>query len=264
LYVHDIALIGGRLHANAVAMNAVVELPEEGGFRPVWWPRSIDGGGAALFGRNYLQLNSIAAGKDVAGSFFSASAAAPSRRRPGHLDFPVDGRGVIFAGRTREVIATGLTRPHSARLHRGTLWVDNSGYGEFGRIVGGRFEPVVRLRGWTRGLCLIGDIAFVGTSRVIPRFRHYAPGVDLHRSETGIHAIDLKTGRMLGSLVWPLGNQVFAAEITEGVTTIGFPFDGRSRSRQRTEDLFFRASAMPSGEDGRRAKFSGPGGSSAS
>jgi uncharacterized protein (TIGR03032 family) len=240
LYLHDIAMIGARLHANAVAMNAVVELPEEGGFRPVWWPRSIDARPRPLLGRNYLQLNSIAAGRDLASSFFSASAAAPSARRPGHLNFPVDRTGVVFSGRTREAVATGLTRPHSARLHRGALWVDNSGYGEVGRIVDGRFEAVARLRGWTRGLCLSGDVAFVGTSRVIPRFRRYAPGVDVHRSEAGIHALDLRTGRILGSLVWPHGNQVFAIEDVSALRTIGFPFDGRARSRRRTEALFFK------------------------
>jgi len=238
LYVHDIAIIGGRLHANAVAMNAVVELPEAGGFRPVWWPHCIDGKSGPLFRRNYIQLNSIAAGEDLSSSFFSASAGAPAARRPGHLNFPVDGQGVIFSGRTREVLAAGLTRPHSARLHRGTLWVDNSGYGEFGRIEAGRFEPVIRLRGWTRGLCFDGEVAFVGTSRVIPRFRHYAPGVDLNRNETGVHAVDLNTGRVVGSLVWPLGNQIFAVELAKGLPTLGFPFSGR-RDRRRIEELFF-------------------------
>jgi uncharacterized protein (TIGR03032 family) len=244
LYLHDLALVGGRLHANAVALNAVVELPETGDFNPVWWPRAIDGDGSPLFGRNYLQLNSIAAGRNLAGSFFSASAAVPSARRPGHLNFPVDGRGVIFSGRTREAVATGLTRPHSTRLQGGTLWVDNSGHGEFGRIADGRFEPLVRLPGWTRGLCIADDIAFVGTSRVIPRYRHYAPGVDASRSESGVHAVDLATGRVMGSLIWPRGNQIFAVEDASALGTIGFPFDGRARGRQRTEALFFRGRAI--------------------
>lgn len=192
LYIHDIALIKRRLYANAVAMNAIIELPAAGGYKRVWWPRSIDGK-LDLFDRNYLQLNSIAAGRSVRESFFSASAAAPSARRPGHLNFPVKHRGVIFSGKTRDVAVTGLTRPHSARLVNGTIWVDNSGYGEVGRVVDGRYEAVTKLPGWTRGLCHYEGILFVGTSRVIPRFRHYAPGLDCDKTHSGVHAIEAST-----------------------------------------------------------------------
>ena len=229
LYLHDLALIGGRLHANAVAMNAVIELPLEGGAKVVWWPRCLDRPEGPLLGRNYLQLNSIAAGKQLADSFFSASAARPSARRPGHLNFPVDRRGVVFSGATREVVATGLTRPHSARLLGSELWVANSGYGEVGIIQNGRFEPVSRLPGWTRGLCARGDVLFVGTSRVIPRYRRYAPGLECERSLTGVHAVERRSGRVLGSLIWPHGHQIFAIDIVDAVATIGFPFTSASR-----------------------------------
>jgi uncharacterized protein (TIGR03032 family) len=252
LYLHDLALIGGKLHGNAVALNAVVALEDDGRFRPVWWPRSIDGPRGPRLERNYLQLNSIAAGADLRGSFFSASTAEPSSRRPGHLNFPVDGRGVVFSGRTRQVIATGLTRPHSARLAGGTLWVANSGYGEIGRVAGGRFERLAALPGWTRGLCFHQGVAFVGTSRVIPRFRHYAPGVDPRSSETGVHAVEAATGRVLGSLVWPLGNQIFAIELTKGVRTAGFPFTAGRNARRGVERFFFAAMARDPGPGVRR------------
>ncbi len=238
LYLHDLAFVGGRLCANAVAMNAIVELPEGGGYRVRWWPKSIDAKAGPLLDRNYLQLNSIAAGSTLAESYFSASVEAPGRRRPGHLNFAVDRRGVVFSGRTREVVARGLTRPHSARLHRGLLYVDNSGYGEMGLIAAGRFDPIVRLRGWTRGLCLAGSLALVGTSRVIPKFRHYAPGLDTERSETGVHLVDLGSGRVLGSLLWPYGNQIFAVELLRGIPTTGFPFE-TGRSEERARGAFF-------------------------
>ena len=222
LYLHDLAYVGGVLHGNAVGQNAVVRLDRERAER-VWWPKAIETDAGPDFSRNYLQLNSIAAGATIASSFFSASADRMSTRRPGHRNFPVDRRGVIFSGRTREPVVTGLTRPHSARLHGGELWVESSGYGEVGVAVDGKLEVVARLPGWTRGLAFHGDVALVGTSRVIPRFRMYAPGLDLDRSVCGVHAIDRRSGQLLGSLIWPEGNQIFAVEAVPLSVTSGFP-----------------------------------------
>jgi uncharacterized protein (TIGR03032 family) len=240
LYLHDLALVGGRLHGNSVGQNAVVELPDAGGHRVAWWPRSVEGpDGRPDLGRNYLQLNSIAAGADLERSFFTASSAAPSRRRPGHRNYAVDRRGVLFSGATREPVAGGLTRPHSARLHGGEVWVDDSGYGELRRRAGDGFDTVARLPGWTRGLCFAGDVAFVGTSRVIPRFRHYAPGLDAERSVCGVHAVDTRSGDVLASLVWPYGNQIFAIEAVPSSFTRGLPFRSARPSRERIRRLFY-------------------------
>lgn len=237
LYIHDLALIGGVLHANAVGQNAVVRLPEDGSHPIVWWPRAIERNGRPMLDRNHIQLNSIAAGPTIAKSYFSASTDAISERRPGHKNFPVDGRGVIFSGRSREAIVRGLTRPHSARLHRNRLWVDNSGYGEVGIVEEGRFRAIARLPGWTRGLCFHRDIAFVATSRVIPAFRCYAPGLKMHRSLCGVHAISAKTGRILGSLIFPQGNQIFAVDWM--LECSGFPFSAGPRHPLETRGLFY-------------------------
>jgi uncharacterized protein (TIGR03032 family) len=239
LYMHDLALIGGRLHANAVGHNAVIEI-ENGNWRRVWWPSSIEVEGRPEFGINYLQLNSIAAGEDLASSFFSASAERPSARRPGHLNFPVDHRGVIFSGETREVAVRGLTRPHSARLHEDRLWVANSGYGELSYADDGSARAFCRLPGWTRGLCFVGGLAFVSTSRVIPRFSAYAPGLDVERSVCGLHAVDLASGKILGSLTWPAGNQIFAVDWISRDTTLGLPFPASTRrAPERDRSLFY-------------------------
>jgi uncharacterized protein (TIGR03032 family) len=237
LYLHDLAVVAGELLATATGENAVVRLGPDGSFTRVWWPRCIEGRGGPVFNRNHIQLNAIAAGRTLGGSYFTASSVELGSRRPGHRDYPVDGRGVVFSGATREPVASGLTRPHSLKQHRGLLWVANSGHGEFGLIRDGRFEPVATLRGWTRGVCIDGDLAFVGTSRVIPRFRAYAPGVDLDRSECGVHAVDLKSGAVRASVLWPAGNQIFAIERVPGSFTRGLPLTGR-RARRRERDLF--------------------------
>jgi uncharacterized protein (TIGR03032 family) len=240
LYLHDLALIGGRLHANAVGQNAIARLDPDGGYERVWWPRCIETPAGPVFDRNHLQLNSIAAGRDLASSYFSASADTISRRRPGHRNFPVDRRGVVFSGATREPVVRGLTRPHSARLWRGRLWVDDSGYGDVGVVSDGRFTPVARLPGWTRGLSFHDRVAFVGTSRILPRFRHYAPGLDPGRSVCGVHAVDTASGRLLGSLTWPYGNQIFAVDWIPSTLASGLPFaaDAR-RGTVRERQLFY-------------------------
>ncbi|HMV49380.1 MAG TPA: DUF4915 domain-containing protein [Blastocatellia bacterium] len=252
LYMHDLALINGVLHANAVGQNAIVRLREDGCYERVWWPRCIETESGPVFGQNHIQLNSIAAGGKLKESYFSASAEKVSARRPGHRNFPVDKRGVIFSGATREPIAGGLTRPHSARLHENRVWVDNSGYGEVGVAEQGRFEPVARLSGWTRGLCFHRRIAFVGTSRVIPRFRQYAPGLDVDSSVCGVHALELETGRVLGSLLWPAGNQIFALDWLPAQATSGFPFPvAGKRGTEREKMLFY---AFQAGADNTRGK----------
>jgi uncharacterized protein (TIGR03032 family) len=240
LYVHDLALVGGALHANAVGQNAVVRLDPDGSYERVWWPKAIETDGRPDFAHNYLQLNSIAAGPSLVESCFSASADRISTRRPGHRNFPVDGRGVIFSGRTREPVVRGLTRPHSARFQGGRLWVDNSGYGEIGTVEDGRFTALARLPGWTRGLGFHGRLAFVGVSRVIPRFRAYAPGLDLDRSVCGVYALDTRSGEVRGRIVWPEGNQVFAVEPVPQAFSLGFPFRvGRRRSAEAVRLLFY-------------------------
>lgn len=240
LYMHDLALIGGELYANAVGQNAIVRLD---GTRPeaVWWPRCMETPKGPLFGRNHIQLNSIAPGESLQRSFFTASSDTISARRPGHSNYPVDGRGVIFSGETREPIVRGLTRPHSARLNEGAVWVDNSGYGELAMADGGDLNVVAKLPGWTRGLCIHGDVAFVGTSRVLPRFRQYAPGLDVERSVCGLHAVDVKSGAVLGSLIWPSGNQLFAIDWMPASVTCGFPFTTRypKKASAREKHLFY-------------------------
>ena len=140
LYTHDLAMIGGKLHANSVGQNAIVKLSGSGAYERVWWPKCIETDNGPVFGRNHLQLNSIAAGPTLETSFFSASTDEMTSLRPGDPSFPVDGRGVIFSGATREPIARGLTRPHSARLHNQRIWVENSGYGQVGYIDDGEIS----------------------------------------------------------------------------------------------------------------------------
>jgi hypothetical protein len=88
---------------------------------------------------------------------------------------------------------------------------------------------------------LLDDVAIVGTSRVLPRFRHYAPGVS--RAVCGLHAVHLDSGRLLGSLIWTAGNQIFAIEAMPRSMICRFPYQAGTRSDaalRRATDVFYR------------------------
>ncbi len=212
LYLHDLALIDGVLHGNAVGAEA-----RSCGSTPT--AASSASGGRARSSATARPTSpqpppgQLDRGRPDARAvvLLGLSAERVSARRPGHRNWAVDGRGVIFDGATREVSARGLTRPHSARLHGGRVWVDDSGYGRLGVAADGRSSPLLQLDGWTRGLTFCGDVAFVGISRVIPRFRQYAPGLDVDRSSCGVVAVGSPAAaswRASG----PAGNQVFALD----------------------------------------------------
>lgn len=239
LYIHDLAMIGDELHANSVGQNAIVRLASSGAHPRVWWPRCVETDNGPIFGRNHLQLNSIAAGATLEESCFSASTDEVTELRPGDPRFPVDRRGVIFSGSSREPIARGLTRPHSARWYATKLWVDNSGYGEVGYIENERFESIAVLPGWTRGLCFFGTIMFVGTSRVLPRFAAYAPGLNVEDAHCGIHALDMMSGEHLGSIFWPYGSQIFSVEWVPSTFSSGLPFRAAPEMSGEEEKLLF-------------------------
>jgi uncharacterized protein (TIGR03032 family) len=249
-YLHDLAVVGGVLHGNAVGMNAVARLDGAGAPRPVWWPRCIERDGVPDLTRNHLQLNGIAAGASLEESFFTASADRITARKPGHRNWPVDRRGVLFSGQTREPVARGLTRPHSPRFIGADVWVDDSGYGAVSVLRGNRFDEVARLPGWTRGLCAVGPYVVAATSRVIPRFQQYAPGLDVDQSLCALHAIERESGRVVGSLIWPEGDQVFAILPLPAVWTTGLPYavarsSGAPDARARALFYAFRADTGP-------------------
>jgi hypothetical protein len=134
----------------------------------------------------------------------------------------------------------GLTRPHHPRRQQGRIFVDNSGYGQLVSLSGTGFDEVARFGSWTRGLCLQGNIAFVGLSRVIPRFSVYAPGLTVDKSRCGVAAIELATGRTLATLWFPLGNQIFAVEAVPSAYTTGLPFDAaRTGDGAARSSLFY-------------------------
>ena len=195
LDVHDIAVDGdGRLVFVNTLFGCLATLSETHSFVPLWRPPFI----SKLAAEDRCHLNGLAMrdGRPAYVTVVSESDVADGWR-----DKRVDG-GCVIDVAANEVIARGLSMPHSPRWHQGRLWLHNSGTGEFGTVDpdSGRFEPVCFCPGYLRGLDFIGRFAVVGTSlsRDNKTFQGLPLEQALGRKKTeprcAIQVIDLETG----------------------------------------------------------------------
>ncbi len=129
-------------------------------FVPRWRPKFI----SAIAPEDRCHLNGLGV-RD--GAVRYATALAATDTPGGWRDRKKDG-GVLIDIADNEVLARGLSMPHSPRWYAGRLWVLNSGQGGLGTVdpATGKYEEVATLPGFTRGLDFVGPLAFVGLSQV--------------------------------------------------------------------------------------------------
>ena len=158
----------GRIVFVNTRFNCLATVSDTHSFEEVWRPPFI----SALVDEDRCHLNGLAM-EDGRPAYVTA--VSRSDTIDGWRDRRADG-GVVVDVRTGAVVCEGLSMPHSPRIHRGELWVLNSGTGELGVIADaatgkGRFEPRVFCPGFVRGLAFHGDLAFVGLSK--PRYKRF-------------------------------------------------------------------------------------------
>lgn len=130
--------------------------------------------------------------------------------------------GVLVDVKKSQVVADGLCMPHSPKLHEGQWWLCNSGHGtlEVFEPATGRCREVCSLPGFTRGLCMIGNYALVGLSKVRRKHLLDAPPVRERHAEllAGVALVDLRSGRHAGTLEFIQGGrEVFDVTFLAGI-----------------------------------------------
>jgi len=132
--------------------------------------------------------------------------------------------GVLIDVTSDEIISRGLSMPHSPRWYNGKLYLLHSGTGGFGVIdpQTGKYESIIELPGFTRGLSFCGPLAFVGLSQV--RETAVFGGVpiaerDLAQRICGVWVINLETGQIVAFVKFEDAVQeIFAVEVLPGAT----------------------------------------------
>lgn len=165
-------------------------------FKPVWKPPFI----SKLVPEDRCHLNGLAMSE---GRPAYVTAVCRSDVVDGWRDRRQDG-GIVIDVDSSEIVAEGLSMPHSPRWHAGKLWLLNSGTGELGWIDlnTGKFEPLVFCPGFARGLAFHQGFAFVGLSRPrYGRFEGLALDAELEKRDAdawcGVQVIDLETGAVV-------------------------------------------------------------------
>jgi uncharacterized protein (TIGR03032 family) len=130
--------------------------------------------------------------------------------------------GCLMDIESQQVIARGLSMPHSPRWHDGRLWVLESGTGRLMLVdrASSRRQAIVELPGFTRGLALSGAYAFIGLSKI--REKSAMNGIPLaeRRSELkcGVAAVDLRTGEIAGLLEFQSAvEEIFDVQLLPGL-----------------------------------------------
>jgi uncharacterized protein (TIGR03032 family) len=196
LDVHDMAVDGaGRLIFVNTRYGCLATLSERYSFKPLWRPPFL----SELVPEDRCHLNGLAMAD---GEPRYVTAVSRSDVFNGWRERRADG-GVVIDVESGEIVASGLSMPHSPRLYQGELWVHDSGRGEFGKIdlAKGVFEPVTFCPGYLRGLAFHRHHAVVGLSK--PRDRHFQ-GLALDQrlaekdsaARCGLMVIDLRNGRL--------------------------------------------------------------------
>ncbi len=192
---HDVGfdLAGRPVFANTL-FSCVATVSDRHSFRPLWRPPFI----SRLAPEDRCHLNGLAMDS---GEVRYVTCVAPSDVTDGWRDRRADG-GIVIDVASDEIVARGLSMPHSPRLHGGRLWLLNSGTGEFGHVdtKSGRFEAVAFCPGYARGLALVGDHAVIGLS--LPRENRTFQGLPLDEAlasrgaeaRCGLIVVGLNTG----------------------------------------------------------------------
>jgi len=212
--IHEMAWLGQELWFVNTTFSCLCTRSDEHSFEPRWRPSFV----THLAPEDRCHLNGLGVNNGrvqwvtVLGATNAAGGWRANKR---------DG-GLLIDVPSGEIMARGLSMPHSPRWHQERLWVLESGSGGIGVVdpATGRYDEVAQLPGFTRGLSFCGPLAFIGLSQV----RESAvfsgiPLVDrLEERTCGVWVLNIETGETLAFVKFEDAVQeIFAVEVLPSV-----------------------------------------------
>ena len=192
--IHEMDWVGDDLVFVNTRFSCLCVRDWQYSFRPIWRPAFV----SAYTPDDRCHLNGMGL-KDGRVQFATALGQTDT---PGGWRENKRNGGLLIDIPSGEIIARGLSMPHSPRWYDGQLWVLDSGTGTLGTVDlgSGQYRAVVELPGFTRGLDFFGPFAFVGLSQV--RESATFSGIPLverlEKRASGVWVVDLRSGVVIG------------------------------------------------------------------
>ena len=238
--VHEIAWVDEELWIVNTRFSCLCTMHPDYSFVPRWRPPFI----TALAAEDRCHLNGLAL---VEGRPQYATALGETDTKDGWRTNKPKG-GCLIDVSSGAIVSRGLSMPHSPRWHDGRLWLLESGMGRLVLLdpATGRWQSVVELPGFTRGLALCGPYAFVGLSKI--RKTSAMDGVPLaerrEQLKCGVAAVDLRSGQVHALLEFQSAvEEIFDVQLLPGLRfpeVIGF-------QQETIQHTFVIPPATPSG-----------------
>lgn len=228
--VHDVAVDASGEPVFVSTLYSCLARPDvRYNFRPIWKPPFVSRHAA----EDRCHLNGLAMEN---GAPAYVTCVAKSDVNEGWREHRANG-GLVMDVRSNEIICSGLSMPHSPRVHQDRLWILNAGSGEFGYVdrERGCFEPIAFCPGFLRGASFIGRYAVVAISK--PRKNRTFSGLALDKrleekgaaSRCAVQVIDLERGDVVHELrIEGVVDELFDTAVIPGArnpAAVGFVSD---------------------------------------
>jgi len=198
LDIHDLSFgADGSLYAVNTLFSCIIKINDDYNFSPWWTPPFID----KMVSEDRCHLNGMALYSGIpkyATSFNQGNSFQSWREN-------ITTTGVIFDLETNEVVAANLPMPHTPRLFNNELYVLLSATGELVKINlnNGKYDVIVKLDGFVRGMSLYRDYLFIGLSKLRKNSSTFGK-LDFAEkaNHSGVMVIHLPTGSIAGKITY--------------------------------------------------------------
>lgn len=198
LDIHDLRFgKDGGLFAVNTLFSCIIKINDDFNFTPYWKPSFID----KLVSEDRCHLNGMALENGIPkyATAFNQGNSFQSWREN------ITKTGVIFEIDTNEVIVGNLAMPHSPRLFGDDLYVLLSATGELVKvdINSGKYEVIVKIEGFVRGMSLHKDYLFIGLSKLRKNSSTFGKLDFAEKANlSGIMVVHLPTGSIAGKVTY--------------------------------------------------------------